>query len=243
MKICVVQTRPHKGEVLKNIECHNHLIELALPYDVDVIIFPELSVTGYEPELAGDLATNQDDDILDHFQLTSDKYGVTIGVGLPTNNENGVSISMILFQPQHVRQTYHKKYIHKDEEIHFVGNEKFTGLIGPEQNIALAICYEISVPEHSEEAASKGASYYVASAVKSKASLERSHQTLSDIAKKYSMITFLSNCVGRTGEFDCPGGSAVWDRDGALLGCLNDNEEGILILDTTDNQIFTKYIS
>lgn len=243
MKICVAQTRPHKSEVLKNIEGHNKLIELALPYDVDVIIFPELSVTGYEPEIATELATNQDDDIFDHFQNTSDKYGITIGVGMPTKDEKGTSISMILFQPQHVRKTYHKKYIHADEEAHFVSNTNFTGLIGPEHNIAPAICYELSVPEHSEAAAAAGASYYVASAVKSQTSLEKSYQSLADIAKKYGMVTMISNCVGMTGEYECPGGSAVWNRDGILLASLNAHQEGILIYNNVEDQISVNYLS
>jgi predicted amidohydrolase len=53
MKICVAQTKSVKGDVLKNIENHLKFIELALAFSADLIIFPELSLTGYEPELAG----------------------------------------------------------------------------------------------------------------------------------------------------------------------------------------------
>jgi len=58
MKICVAQTRPVKGDIQSNIENHKKFIDLAVSGGADTIIFPELSLTGYEPELAKELATN-----------------------------------------------------------------------------------------------------------------------------------------------------------------------------------------
>ena len=52
MKICAAQTRPVKGNIQQNIENHKKLINLAVVNGADIIIFPELSITGYEPELA-----------------------------------------------------------------------------------------------------------------------------------------------------------------------------------------------
>jgi predicted amidohydrolase len=52
MKIAVAQTRPIKGDISTNIKTHKKLIDLAISYKVDTIFFPELSITGYEPELA-----------------------------------------------------------------------------------------------------------------------------------------------------------------------------------------------
>ena len=61
MKICVAQTRPVKGDIQSNIDNHKKLIDLAVSFGADKVIFPELSLTGYEPHLAKELATNQDD--------------------------------------------------------------------------------------------------------------------------------------------------------------------------------------
>src|SRR5918992_869265 len=108
MKICVAQTRPIKGDIQSNIDNHKKLIDLAVSNGADTIIFPELSVTGYEPELAKELATNPDDNRFDDFQKISDTKQITIGVGVPTKNTTGISISMVLFQPHKARQTYSK---------------------------------------------------------------------------------------------------------------------------------------
>ena len=80
MKIAVAQTRPVKGDIKANIEHHKKMIGLAVSHGADMIIFPELSITGYEPDLAKELATNQDDSRFDDFQQISDNRQITVGV-------------------------------------------------------------------------------------------------------------------------------------------------------------------
>jgi predicted amidohydrolase len=108
MKISVAQTRPIKGDITANIEIHKKLINLAVSHKTDSIFFPELSVTGYEPELGKELATNQDHKYFDDFQDISNKNKITIGLGMPTKLNSDVLISMIIFQPNKPRQTYSK---------------------------------------------------------------------------------------------------------------------------------------
>ncbi len=84
MKICVAQTKPVKGDIQRNIENHKKLIDMAASHGADIIIFPELSLTGYEPTLAKELATTQDDSRFDDFQQISDRRQITIGIGVPT---------------------------------------------------------------------------------------------------------------------------------------------------------------
>jgi len=98
MKICITQTEPIKGDINRNIEKHLQFIERAIKSKADAIIFPELSLTGYEPELAKNLATDINDQRLDVFQKISDDNQILIGVGLPTKIGNGTCISMLIFQ-------------------------------------------------------------------------------------------------------------------------------------------------
>lgn len=123
MKICVAQTKPIKGDIQSNIDNHKKLIDLATFNKADTVIFPELSITGYEPELSKELATNQDDSRFDDFQMIADTKQITIGVGVTTKNNTGICISMILFQPYKARQTYLKKYLHSDEEVFLLADK------------------------------------------------------------------------------------------------------------------------
>lgn len=242
MKLCVAQTRPIKGDIQSNIDNHKRIIDLAASNGADIVIFPELSITGYEPELAKELATDQEDSRFDDFQEIADARQMTIGVGVPTKNNESICISMVIFQPHKSRQTYSKKYIHPDEEEFFITGQSSTGLIGDKTNIALAICYELSVPTHSEDAFKSGAEIYIASVAKTDDGVRKAINSLSDIANKYSMTVLMSNCIGQCGGYECAGKSSVWNRQGLLVGQLNDTDEGIIIIDTDKQETIEKTI-
>lgn len=241
MKIAVAQTRPVKGDIKTNIEHHKKMIRLAVSHRTDMIIFPELSITGYEPELAKELATNQDDSRFDELQHICDNNGITIGVGVPTKNNEGICISMIIFQPHKARTTYSKKYIHPDEEPFFTSGQNFGCLPGTKPKIGLAICYELSIPEHSENAHNCGAEIYIASVAKTADGVEKAHKSLSEIAGNYSMIVLMSNCVGHCDNFESAGRTAIWSNKGDLIAQLNSHAEGILIVDIDTQQITELY--
>lgn len=231
MKICVAQTRPVKGDIQSNIEGHERLIEWAVSRSAQIIIFPELSLTGYEPRLAGELATNKDDPRLDTFQSASDESAITIGVGIPTRNRAGVCISLAIFQPHQARKVYSKTYLHPDENAFFVSGQGTAGLIGND-DCALAICYELSVPEHAATAAKDGAQVYIASVAKAGGSIEKALERLGEISRDYSMAVLMANSIGTADGFRCAGKTSVWNRNGELLAQLDDVSEGAIILDT-----------
>jgi len=242
MKICVAQTRPIRGDVQRNIDNHLKFIDLAVSNGADTIIFPELSITGYEPELAKESATDQDDSRFDDFQQIADAKQVTIGVGVPVRNKTGISISMILFQPQKARQMYSKKYLRSDEEPFFVSVESSIALLGDKANLALAICYEISVPEHAENAFRSGAEIYIASVAKSVDGVEKAVKRLSEIANRYSMTVLMSNCIGHCDDFECGGKTSVWNNKGLLMAQLESMKEGIIIINTDTQELIEKPI-
>ena len=164
MKICVAQTRSVTGEVRKNIDKHKEFTGFAVSGGADIIVFPELSLTGYEPTLANKLATNEGDDRFRDLQYLSDNQKIIIAAGIPIKKEQGVMIGMIIFRPNQPQQTYFKQYLHPDEERYFI-----KGTYEPvlsEYEIAMAICYEISVPLHAEQAHKNEARVYIASVAK-----------------------------------------------------------------------------
>jgi len=232
MKIAVAQTKPVRGEIQINIDNHIPFIEQAAANGADSIIFPELSLTSYEPSLANQLATDESDNRFDIFQQLSDAKRISIGVGVPTKGVDGIHISMVVFQPDTPRQVNEKKYLHGDEEPFFVPGRNLPWLIIDETIIALAICYEISIPTHSERAFNNGAHVYVASVSKTAKGVEKAVSQLNEIAAKYGMTVLMSNSVGLCEDGECAGSSAVWNNKGILLGQLNDTDEGILMFDT-----------
>ncbi|AUP78752.1 carbon-nitrogen hydrolase family protein [Flavivirga eckloniae] len=237
MRICIAQTKPIKGDIQANIEIHKNIINIAVSNKSDIIVFPELSLTGYEPELAKDLATNKDDSRFDEFQEISNKNNITIGVGIPVKSTDGVLISMLIFQPNKPRTLYSKQHLHPGEaDLFTVGNNQIF-LEEGNNKIALAICYETSVLEHSEYANSQGANIYIASVLNSIDSIHKDIDRISKTARKYKMTAFMSNYVGMSGGNACVGKSSVWNNQGDLVAQLDDETQGILIYDTLTEEI------
>lgn len=232
MKICVAQTKPVTGNIEQNIIRHKEFIKLAVSLGADIIIFPELSLTSYEPALAKALAVDIQDHRLDDFQTISNAKKITIGAGIPVRTEKGIVIGMIVFQPHQERLVYAKKYIHPDEEEFFIPGQNFPTLNVASCPVALAICYEISIPEHAAEAFTHGAVIYIASVAKFKSGIDKATQRLSEIARTHGVFTLLSNCIGHADGSLCAGKTAAWNTQGALLAQLDESNEGILLMDT-----------
>jgi predicted amidohydrolase len=290
MKIGLVQTRPVKGDVAANVADAQHWASVAVKQGVGLLVFPELSMTGYEPSLARELAMTMEDERFAGLQRVSDRYGMLIGVGVPIlegaalddggtvsagegaagggvqggglrrgalrgddmrggdmragdmragdvrSGEGmpggGVQIGMVIFRPDESRLVYAKQYLHDDEVPFFVPGREQLFLSFTDHKIAFAICYELSVPEHSANAYSHRADIYLASAAKTKAGMEKTMGILSGIACTYSMTVLLANAVGDSEDGVCAGGSAVVNNKGEVLGALGEDEEGMLIYDT-----------
>ena len=235
MKICVAQTRAVKGNVGANIANHKNFVGLAVSHGAGMIVFPELSITGYEPTLAKALATNKEDDNFQELQDLSDSKDIIIAAGMPIETDQGISIGMIIFQPHQPRQTHFKQHLHPDEEPYFTKGAYQPVLMA--KHIALAICYEISVPAHAEQAYKNGTEIYIASVAKTATGVEKAIETLSEAAKKYSMTVLMSNFVGINDGSECTGQSSVWNNRGKLMEQLNAKDEGLIIFDSETHEI------
>jgi len=232
MKICVAQTKSTKGDVQKNIQNHLLFIERAIKLNTDLIIFPELSITGYEPALAKDLVTNVDNSIFSPFQELSDSNDISIGVGMPTITSKGIHISMLIFQPKKERAVYSKQILHADELLYFSCGTQQTYITIKEKKIAFGICYETLQREHFVNALNEGAAIYLASVAKSTSGIKKVYKHFSEIAQEYNTAILMSNSVGFCDDFMSHGQSAIWNKNGVIIGQLDDNNQGLLIYDT-----------
>lgn len=237
MKICLVQTRSVKGNIEANITAHLHFIELALLKGAGMIVFPELSITGYEPGLASALAVSTEDARFNQFQQISNRHTVIIAIGVPVRINNGVSIGLLIFRPGREKTLYSKKYLHPDELPFFAGAENFSVLGGTDPLTAFAICYEISVPAHAARAAAGGAAIYIASVAKTATGMDKASQAMAAIAEKYSMTALLVNCTGHCDNFESAGRSAVWNSKGMLMAQLDSEQEGILLYNNKTGEV------
>ncbi len=232
MKIGLFQYQSHGGDISKNIGGHLHWVEKAVSYGADIVVFPELSITGYEPSLAKTLALEVNDTRLSHLQSSADKNKIIIGIGAPIKESQDIYIGMILFHPNEERQIYYKKYLHEDEEPFFKCGKESTPLIRNTQ-ISLAICYELSVPEHRARVIDLNTEIYIASVAKTKEGVKSASKRLAEIARSNSIPTLMCNSTGPSEGFIGAGQSAIWDRNGELMTQLDATTEDMIVYDST----------
>lgn len=232
MKICIAQTKSEKGKTQENIQNHLRLIKRAIKSKSDLIIFPELSITNYEPDLAKELAFDIENQIFNPFQELSDKNEIAIGIGIPTKSTEGINISMLILQPNKRKIVYSKQILHSDELPYFVcGNTPvFLNIKGTK--IAMGICYETLQPNHFLNAQKQRIDIYIASVAKPKRGIKKAYKYFPTISSKFKTPILMSNCVGHCDNFMSVGQSAVWNKKGELAAQLDEENQGILIYDT-----------
>ncbi|MWB96021.1 carbon-nitrogen hydrolase family protein [Flavobacterium sp. GA093] len=242
MNIAVAQIKPLKGDIPANIEKHIRLIELAGSLKATAVFFPELSLTGYEPELAEELATQKEDERFDVFQKISDLRNITIGVGAPTKTATGNQISMLIFQPNQQRVSYSKQQLHEDEFPYFENGNEQVIITLENQKIIPAICFESLQTEHAEKASKLGGTIYLASVAKSQNGINKAFAHYPEVAKRYSMPVLMANCLGECDNFVSIGCSAVWTKEGKAAGQLDDQKEGIIVFNTETEEIVQHFL-
>ena len=232
MKIGIAQISPKQGQIEKNITSHKKIIFLALDKGIDAIFFPELSITGYKIDLTEELKISPNDKRFEMFQKICNEKKITIGIGVPIEFEDGVKISMLIFDAENEVQTYSKQILHDDEKPYFKeGNSQLILNING-NTIAPAICYESLQTEHIDHAIEKGANIYIACVAKSQKGIDKANLYFPKVAKEKSIPILMANCVGFCDHFKSVGQSSVWNKNGDIIGQLGENKEGVLVYDS-----------
>ncbi|REE05661.1 carbon-nitrogen hydrolase family protein [Marinoscillum furvescens] len=231
MIIALAQIAPFRGNFQSNLRQHLHVARVAHRFDVDLLLFPELSLTGYEPSLAKELALPSTHTRFSPLQEAAQRYRMTIACGMPLSTKELPQIGLLTFAPDTAPSAYAKNHLHPDETPYFSPGKE-VALLHPSPAIAPAICYELGLETHLSNCLQLHMEIYATSVAKTATGLARAHEHLQLVAKKHSVMSLLVNAVGECEEGICAGGSAVWAAGGQPIGLLSRDEEGLLIVDT-----------
>lgn len=230
MKVCLSQFRS-SANVETNVKRHVEVIRRAASTHCDFVLFPELSLTGYEPSRARALALQVEDPCLIPLREASRALGVTVACGAPLVAGKDVEIGLLIFEPDQAPSTYAKQRLHEDENAFFVPGQRHVQVRLGGDSIAPGICFESLQPSHIGSAVYSGATVYAASVAKPAARMPGAHEHYAAMAAKHGIPVLLANAVGRNGEFVSGGRSAAWSSDGSRLACLEDEEPGELVVE------------
>lgn len=219
LTLAAAQTVSIPGDVAANIQRHLALMRAAAEQGVHCLVFPELSLTGYEPFLAADLAIDPQDAVLAPLRELARELRLTAVVGMPVRlaSQAGVLIGALILGADGSVGVYTKQHLHPGEELAFAAGQGGEPLELAEERIAVAVCADFSQASHPRQAAAAGATVYAAGVLISEGGYAADSALLEGYAAEYGLVVLMANHGGPSGGWACAGRSAIWTADGNLL--------------------------
>lgn len=219
------------GNIEENINRHLHAVALAAAHHVNLLIFPELSLTGYEPELARKLGLTLQDARLETLRNQAKNHAMTIVVGAPLccNDGDALYIGAIVFAPDGTLYSYTKQHLHDGETDFFTVGQGGPQLSLGNHTLGLAICADIGVASHPQYAADNGADIYAAGVLITEPSYPRESEMLRGYAEQHGMAVIMANHCAPTGGWAPAGKSAIWSERGQVIAVAPADQDAIVI--------------
>ncbi len=150
MKARIVQFSPMLGNVEWNFNYHASKIKDAINEKIDLIVFPELSLTGYQlKDIIYDIPKdNIDKIIIDFMELSKD---IDIVIGLPFEESQGIFYNSALYFSEGKILHNHKKvqlpnFGMFEEKMIFKAGNSFKSFRTGNLTVGILICREILFP-------------------------------------------------------------------------------------------------
>jgi hypothetical protein len=219
---CIVQMDIDRFNDEKNIEKHIKLCRKAAENGAELIVFPELSITGYE---RADLKNHytKNDARLNELRVFCKEKNLHVIVGAPILEDNKLYIGSILLNPSGQDIIYKKMNLHTGEEVYYSeGHEPVLLTIGDEV-FFLGICYDIEIENHIKLAKDMGATCYVSSIFYSENGMKELPNKVVDYGRSYDLNFLVSNYHGSVWEGFADGKSHYYNStEDHLTVCPND---------------------
>ena len=236
MNLASAQIESTVGDIEGNIEKHLKMIRLAAQSQADLIVFPEMSITGYCREKGEELALTEADARLNILKESAKKYKIIIVAGAPITIEDALYIGSFIFKPDGNTEIYTKQYLHEGEEKFYSCSFDYNPIIKFDNELIIfAICADIDNEQHPKDAKSNQCTIYIPSIFFSKKGINEGHRLLSEYARKYSFSVLMSNYSGHLWDTEAGGRSGFWNDAGSNIVELSSNKEGLLVIEKTGN--------
>ena len=231
LTLAAAQSVSIAGDLPANLARHQHLMGLAAQQGVQLLVFPELSLTGYEPQLVAELALPPDSPRLQPLRNLARELKLTTVVGMPIrlSVDGPVLIGALVLGADGSLAVYSKQHLHPGEERVFVPGSGGAPLQLGNEVLALAVCADFCHASHVQAAVDAGAGIYAAGVLISEGGYAVDSALLQGYARDHGILMLMANHGGPSGGWSCAGRSAIWGAQGQLLGAVEGVGEALLI--------------
>ena len=244
MRIALVQMRCEKGDTIGNLERIGHEIVAASERRVEIVAFPEMSITGYiDPSLWPEAVLDLDSDPVRKFIAMTDLRFVTAVAGIVERNPNGKPfITQIVANSGQLIGVYRKNTVVDEEADWFSPGDGVPVFEHDGVPFGIAICADIDDSAVFEACAAQGARVVLECAAPGLYGeqearnwrtgfdwwREKCADQLGGYAREHRIHIAVVTQAGRTVDEDFPGGGYLFGPDGATLAATVDWSEGVL---------------
>ncbi|MFI8321238.1 carbon-nitrogen hydrolase family protein [Streptomyces sp. NPDC085529] len=234
MMLAAAQFAPLAGDIEANVRTIAGLVREAGAAGARVVVFAELSLTGYDTALIREdpaLVLTEDDPRLEPVREACRTAGAAAVVNGPVRGGGShPGLTTLVIGPDGSLLTrYDKRHLfHGPEQATFTagtadGRFELDGL-----RFALATCYDNRFPEPAERAAADGCRVYLASSM-----LEAGNDSFETVyperAREFGLYVALGNALGPSEVGEGGGMAGIWGPDGGRLADAGPEKPGFVL--------------
>ncbi len=220
LRVAVAQLTSLPGDVASNVARHAELIGRAQREGARVVVFPELSLTGYELDAIGRdprLTLAADDDRLRPLAEACRASDCVAVVGAPVSRGGRRLLGAVAVDALGVREVYAKQHVAAEEAPFFEAGDRDAIVEVDGRRLALAICLDSAHPEHAERCRAAGADAYLVGAMFLEGEEHMLAQRMAARARSFGLWVGLAQHAGPTGDGPACGRSGFWAPDGRAI--------------------------
>jgi len=257
MKIAIAQVNTVIGDFKHNFDKIIYFANKAKDLSCDLVVFPELVITGYPPRDLLEKKDFVDANLawLDKLVGSVDGIGVVCGFVDKNPNDEGKPLynAAALFEDGKILHVAYKRLLPTydvfDERRYFEPGRSFEAFTYKGRRIGLTICEDVWNDKdffrkriyHIDPLSlmiEDGADLIIniSSSIFHVGKRELRRKMLGAVAKKYSVSILYANQVGGNDSFIFDGISTVFDRNGKLITRGRDFKEDLVVCDLKDSE-------
>ncbi|MBI5699395.1 NAD+ synthase [Candidatus Saganbacteria bacterium] len=232
MKLALAQINPTVGDLPGNTRKIMDFISRAREQEADLVVFPELAITGYPPE---DLLLKPQfisDNLASLKEIVKFSKGIAVYLGFVDRDRKGIYNAGAFIENGRLKKIYHKinlpNYAVFDEKRYFLPGETPAVI----NKIGLGICEDIWVkggPYLAEVKLGAKLILNINASPYHEGKIKDRQKLLSKRARESRTPLVYVNMVGGQDELVFDGGSMMFNGQGRLLAAARQYEEELLL--------------
>jgi len=211
-------------DVAANAKAHARVV---LATQARVVVFPELSLTGYELDAA---PVQCDHDALTPIIDACAATGSIALVGAPVEEQGQRFIAMLAIDGAGARPAYRKTWLGGNEPTQFHAGDGPTVLEVDGWRLGLGICKDTGAPQHVAGTAALNVDAYLAGLVHLPQELPEQEARAVVIARACRAFVVFASFAGPTGDVftETAGASAIYSAEGLALARTGPDQGGVV---------------